>query len=163
MTSSLFQTCKHLHDISYSRTIWQNACNRHVVSRNLPFPHAGNSESLQRLDARELEQSTRHALRLHRNWTSKRPEPVSVRSFKASASNIVSDVRLIPRRGHQWLATVSKGIWSVITCWDYGEMRVAGPRKVGEWSRKGALIKNVAVNSDPESEGCIVVAYMQNS
>ena len=155
------QTCKRLHDLSYSRAVWRNACNQHVILRNLPYPYSGDSKSFHLLDAGELERSTRHALRLHRNWTSAKPGPVSHITFKASASNIVSDVKFVLRRGHDWLITVSKGIWSVITCWDYADANCV--RKAGEWMRKGALIRSVVVNSDPESDACLVVAYTQSS
>lgn len=138
------------------RSVWLKACTRHVLNKQLPFPN----EPVESLTSAQLEQRTRHALHLEANWASAHPEPCRASSFKANSSNVISDVRFVPRHGHEWLLTVSKGIWSVVACWDLLDEGGAGT--VGEWTCRGALIRDVVVNTDPTSVACWAISVTQN-
>ena len=97
-------------------------------------------------DIPDLEDAARSAYRLGEKWLSHSPEPRETRVFEASPSTHIELVQFMP--GKNWLITVSKGIWSVITAWNLD----GSISKLAEWSPKGALFQGAAVvNTDPSS------------
>ncbi|THH07250.1 hypothetical protein EW145_g3508 [Phellinidium pouzarii] len=68
-----------------------------------------------------------------------------------------------PRPGHEWIITLSEGIWPVIGCWDLKQVKNGSPVRVGEWFCRGATIENVVVNSDAASNACLIISVVQNS
>lgn len=120
-----------------------------------------------------LEQRCRRALHLARFWSAARTDVIGKVSsrgpftFAASAGLAIADVRFLPGRGGQWLATVSKGIWSTFTLWKLGDgcnkEREAGgewraPKKVAQWSSRGAIFRGFAVNEDPEGDALVAIS-----
>ncbi|KAI0683291.1 hypothetical protein BC835DRAFT_1296405 [Cytidiella melzeri] len=141
------QTCKRFMTLSKLHVVWHHACISHILNQGFPFPPV----SIEHLQPTDLERLTRHAYSLGQFWCSpaSTARPRSSVKFSASSGMPVSDVRFIPSHPG-WLITVSKGIWSVITCWDVGPSLHGPARKLAEWSPKGAVFTAVTVNSDPE-------------
>ncbi|KAI5117182.1 hypothetical protein M0805_008161 [Coniferiporia weirii] len=153
----LRQTCKRLNALSHLRAVWLNACTRYVLQKRLPF----DFKSIDDLGATVLEERTRHALRLKATWSSPNPAPARVLSFAGSPLNGLLEVRFVLKRDHEWIITLSDGIWPVIGCWDLKLIEHGCPKRVGEWSYKGATIKEMVVNSDMEADTCMVVSIVQ--
>ena len=127
----------------------------HVIEQGFPFPDL----PLDSLGADDLEARTRKAYSLGRFWLTPSDSPSQLQSFAASSGMSISDVRFLHTHP-DWLITVSKGIWSVITCWDRGQRgaEVRLPRKVAEYSPKGAVLTGIAVNSVAGSEASLAVS-----
>ncbi|KAG6852862.1 hypothetical protein C0991_008497 [Blastosporella zonata] len=105
----------------------------------------------------ELEQRTCHAYRLALRWRSGHRSPRRT-FFIDSISNVpVSDIRFLPGRSADWILTVSKGIWDVLTIWDLSSPE-NDARKACEWSQRGALFSGIALNTDPASEATLAVS-----
>ncbi|PBK86153.1 hypothetical protein ARMGADRAFT_1169299 [Armillaria gallica] len=68
----------------------------------------------------------------------------------------IYEIKFIPGRQHKWVLTVSKGIWSVLTIWDF-----ARGHKYSEWSPKGVIFTRAKLNADPESEAGVAVSLSQ--
>ena len=143
--------------LSKLRIVWQHALARHILDRGFPFPDIDvGSASLE-----ELERHTRDALKLANFWSTRSAlaRPVLVLPAGNSATG-VSEVSFLPARP-EWVLTVSKGIWSVITCWDISGRDGADFTKyrgVAEWTPRQTIITGVAVNSDPHSEAHLAVS-----
>ncbi|TDL27111.1 hypothetical protein BD410DRAFT_741538 [Rickenella mellea] len=155
----LRETCRRFCDLTQLRSVWLKTCIKHVLDVKLPFPDG----PLDSLTSAELESQTRHALEIQQAWTSRHPGPRKTLKFQANPSNFISDVHFVPRKNNRWMVTVSKGIWSVIVCWDLGRIKDNTPHKLGEWTCRGALILDVVVNTDPENKGCLAVALFQDN
>ncbi|OBZ74688.1 hypothetical protein A0H81_05636 [Grifola frondosa] len=114
------------------------------------------------MDTPELESHVRHALALGKFWLSSDPRPRKKIDFQASSGTGVSDVQFLPGHDNRWLATVSKGIWSMISCWDIGsssdQSANVPARKVADWCPKGAIFSGFVVNSDPNSDGNVATS-----
>ncbi|TBU24915.1 hypothetical protein BD311DRAFT_728696 [Dichomitus squalens] len=155
---ALRQTCKRLESISRLRFIWRHACIDQVLSRGYPFP----TRQLATASSSELERLVIHALRLGSFWTSpgeeSYPQPLE---FQASTGTGVSHVQFLPGHGGRFVVTVYKGIWSMITCWDIGDVSrrlTHNARKLGDWCPKNTIFAGFAVNSDPDSIAALAVA-----
>lgn len=137
------------------RIIWQRALCTHVLDRGIPFPNV----DVDTIDCSELEVWTRRAFKLGQFWLNRTTDPRLVLSFAAASSATgISAVRFLPAHP-DWLITLTKGIWSLITCWDIGT--TYGPRrKIAEWSPRQTLITDIAVNSDPHSEAHLAVSLL---
>ncbi|KAH9927373.1 hypothetical protein B0H21DRAFT_133967 [Amylocystis lapponica] len=157
--SAMRMTCRRMATISYMRIVWHNAYVQRVLYEGFPFPH----RPITSMDALELEHRVRHAIRLGTFWLSPSATPRKLSGFQASSGTGISDVRFLPGHGGDWLVTVSKGIWSMITCWDISSNEQTPSRKVAEWSPKGAIFTGFVVNSDPESEGIIATSVIAGS
>lgn len=184
-----------------------------LIANDSNDSNARVAEQIDGLDVKVLEVRVRYALLLQRFWAttscsgtgkgeSKRnlkgtgTGPRTALTFQASESNPVTDVFFVfSKKGnnsiggsdfHDWLLTVSKGIWSTVVCWDVSMLRpsawmcgniesTAGscggscgsegrgqmPTKLGEWSDRSALIRDVVVNTDSTSEGCLTLSIAQ--
>ncbi|KAL6303375.1 hypothetical protein BKA93DRAFT_826663 [Sparassis latifolia] len=150
------ETCKRMEGISRMRIVWQNAYTCQVLLQGFPAPYASA------LDAVQLERNVLRALRVGNFWLSPSAAPRKVVEFKASSGTSVSEVHFLPRHEDRWLVTVSKGIWSMITCWDIPSICDPPERaqavQIAEWSPKGMLFTGFVVNSDPDSEGILAAS-----
>ncbi|KAH9886652.1 hypothetical protein C8Q73DRAFT_795139 [Cubamyces lactineus] len=155
---SLRKTCKRLELLTRQRIVWQAVCHDHVLREGFPFPHRAAAIA----NATELENLALHALKLGRFWLSPSAKPASSLEFQASSGTGVSHIRILPGHGGRYVATVYKGIWSMISCWDIGDRAstsgTAPPRKLADWSPKSAIFAGFVVNSDPDSEATIATA-----
>ncbi|KAI0323915.1 hypothetical protein GY45DRAFT_1332115 [Cubamyces sp. BRFM 1775] len=155
---SLRRTCKRLELLTRQRIVWQAVCHDQVLSEGFPFPHRHAATA----SAAELERLVLHALRLGRFWLRPSVKPASSLEFQASSGTGVSHIRVLPGHGGRYVATVYKGIWSMISCWDIGDrtssLGTAPPRKLADWSPKSAIFAGFVVNSDPDSEAAIATA-----
>lgn len=167
LITHLLQTSKRMAIVSRLRTIWHHAYITQVLLPGLPLPFP-QTRTPSLLSAISLEHIVRRSLRIGKFWSSKNTKPTQTVVFRASEATNVTDVRFLPGRGGRYVVTVSKGIWSVITCWDVGcEFDVAtfdkvtvpgGARKVAEWCPKGAIFSGFIVNSDPSSDGVLAIS-----
>lgn len=135
-----------MRKISKFRIVWRNACINNVLSCGFPFPNLPLSS------IPNLELSTKRAYMLGLQWQSRSPLPRQVQVFDANRSICIEEVKFIP--GRDYLLTVSKGIWSVITAWSVKDE----VRKITEWCPRGAIFNGFAVNTDPESEAAVAVS-----
>ncbi|KAI9058631.1 hypothetical protein FKP32DRAFT_1596926 [Trametes sanguinea] len=156
---SLRQTCKRLEVLSKQRIVWQHACVDQVLREGFPFPHRDALTA----NAAMLEKLVVHALRLGKFWLSPSLEPKRTSEFQASSGTGVSHVRFLPGHGGRYMATVYKGIWSMISCWDIGDGGSVRPRKLADWAPKSAIFSGFVVNSDPESEATLATALQTGS
>ncbi|KAI0766687.1 hypothetical protein BD413DRAFT_605824 [Trametes elegans] len=151
-------TCRRLDTLSRQRIVWQQVCVDQVLREGFPFPYRDAAAA----DAPELERLVLHALRLGNFWLSNSAQPRQSVEFQASSGTGVSHVRFLPGHGGRYVATVYKGIWSMISCWDIGNQttrsRVSLPRKVADWCPKSTIFSGFVVNSDPESEAVLATA-----
>jgi hypothetical protein len=140
--------------ISKLHVVWKRAYHLHVLAQGFPFL----ALTVDDLDSGELERRTRHAYLLGQFWLSPSAIPHPAVEFAASSGMPVSEVRFLPAKP-DWCITVSKGIWSVITCWDVSlSSSNRGARKLAEWSPKGGVFTAVAVNSDPDTDAVLAVS-----
>lgn len=153
------QTSQRMLHLSSTHVVWRDAYISDVLSLGLPFPH----NQLADMKSAELERSVKRALRIGSFWQSGRTQPTTAVDFAASSGTGVSDVRFLPGYDGRRIATLSKGIWSVISCWEIpshktGEASGSGVRKVAEWCPKGTIITGLVVNSDVHSEAIIATS-----
>ncbi|KAG5729342.1 hypothetical protein E4T56_gene9917 [Termitomyces sp. T112] len=105
----------------------------------------------------ELEQRTCRAYCLASRWLSghlNSPRTLYIDSLHVP----VSDVKFLPGRCGEWILTVSKGIWDVLTIWDLRSSDKNETRKTCEWSLRGALFNGIALNTDPGSDATLAVS-----
>ncbi|KAG6862113.1 hypothetical protein C0995_005925 [Termitomyces sp. Mi166 len=105
----------------------------------------------------EIEQRTYHAFRLASRWLSGHLSPRRTLFINSTSNVPVSDVKFIPGRCGDWILTVSKGIWDVLTIWNLTSPD-ENERKACEWSSRGALFNGIALNTDPESDATLAIA-----
>ncbi|KAG6847909.1 hypothetical protein H0H93_004998 [Arthromyces matolae] len=113
------------------------------------------------MSVQELEQRTRHALRLSSRWLSGHLSPRRTLYIDSTANIPVSDVRFLPGRLGEWVLTVSKGIWDVLTIWDLSSSGTES-RKACEWSLRGGLFNGLALNSSSGSEATVALAVSKD-
>jgi hypothetical protein len=106
----------------------------------------------------ELERNTCHAFSLASRWLSGCSIPRRTSFVDATSSTSVSDIRFVPGHGGQWILTLSKGVWGVITIWDIS----AEPQKCCEWSPRGAIFNGFTLNSDPSSPATLAVSVLKD-
>jgi len=70
----------------------------------------------------------------------------------------VYEIRFVPGHAGQWILTVSKGVWDMMTIWDVS----AEPRKCCEWSPRGAIFNGFALNSVGSSEALLAVSVVKD-
>lgn len=105
----------------------------------------------------ELEWNTCHAFSLASRWLSGCSVPRGRLFIDATSNTSVSEIRFVPGHAGQWILTVSKGVWDVITIWDV----TAEPQKCCEWSPRGAIFNGFALNADETSEATLAVSVMK--
>ncbi|KAI0673257.1 hypothetical protein C8Q78DRAFT_1023885 [Trametes maxima] len=159
----LRQACQRLQVISKQRIVWQQVCLDQVLQEGYPFSHRDSLAA----DAAVLEKLVLHALRLGSFWLSRSSEPRRPLEFQASSGTGVSHIRILPGYNGRYIATVYKGIWSMISCWDIGDLSAASgqiqPRKVADWCPKSTIFSGFVVNSDPDSEAALATAIQTGS
>ncbi|KAI0076836.1 hypothetical protein K474DRAFT_1707773 [Panus rudis PR-1116 ss-1] len=158
---SLRQTCKRMYAISQLRIVWRNTFTKQVLERGYPYPPEA---LLPDIDAASLELITRRAIRLATFWLSPSAQPRLRRDYRFQSGTGISDIRLLPtldhiHRGKKQLVTVSKGIWSEVTYWEF-DLNVNPPAlpRVTKWSPKGAIFTGFVVNKSPHSEGIVAIS-----
>lgn len=109
----------------------------------------------------ELEQRTCHAFGLASRWLSGHLSPRRPMYIYTTCSVPVSDVKFLPGRCGDWVLTVSKGVWDVLTIWNLAsdERR---RQKTCEWCSRGAIFNGVALNTDPESDATLAVSVLND-
>lgn len=106
----------------------------------------------------ELEYHTCDAFSLASRWLAQCFTP-RVACYIDATSNIpVSEIRFVPGHEEQWILTVSKSIWDVITIWDVS----AKPQKCCEWSQRGATFNGFALNADSNSQAMLAVSVLND-
>ncbi|KAH9834601.1 uncharacterized protein C8Q71DRAFT_769785 [Rhodofomes roseus] len=152
------QTCKHMQLISRMLIVWRNAYLTQVLSAGFPFPR----QQLATMNAAELEHAVCRAIRIGAFWRSPEALPREALEFRASFGTGVEEVRILPGHDGRRVATLSKGIWSVVACWE--SMAVGGAASVmrAKWSPKGTIITGLVANSDADSEVAIAVSTHQH-
>ncbi|KAH9851212.1 hypothetical protein C2E23DRAFT_860686 [Lenzites betulinus] len=157
------KACKRLETISRQRIVWHQACLDQVLLQGYPFSHFDAAAA----DAHTLEKLVLRALRLGSFWLSPSAQPHRSLNYQASSGNSISHVRFLPGHGGRYVATVYKGIWSMISCWDVGNPALAQgdtqPRKIADWAPKGAIFSGFVVNEDPLSEAVLATAVQTSS
>ena len=106
----------------------------------------------------ELEWNTCHAFRLASRWLSGCSIPRRTCFIDATSSTSVYEIRFVPGHAGQWILTLSKGVWDVMTAWDIS----AEPRKCCEWSPRGAIFNGFALNSDGSSKAIVAVSVLKD-
>ncbi|KAI0820148.1 hypothetical protein BC628DRAFT_1331134 [Trametes gibbosa] len=157
------KTCRRLETLSRQRIVWQQACLDQVLLQGYPFSHLDAATA----DAHTLEKHVLRAMRIGRFWLSYAMEPRCSMKYQASSGNGISHVRFLPGYGGRYVATVYKGIWSMISCWDIGDpaMKTDGIqlRKIADWAPKGVIFSGFVVNDDPLSEAVLAIAVQTGS
>ncbi|KAF8148401.1 hypothetical protein B0H34DRAFT_668655 [Crassisporium funariophilum] len=147
----LGRTCKRLLELSELRIVWTNACTTHILSKGYPFPR---STPLSVLPVSVLRQHTLRACRIAQKWLSGSVTPYRERYIlSTSLGTSVSDVRFVPGHDERLVLTISWTVWSAIVIWD---VSIDKPKKLCEWSPRGAIISGVAPNSENESEVTVI-------
>ncbi|CAL1698550.1 unnamed protein product [Somion occarium] len=156
---ALRQTSKRFQAISQLAVVWRCAFTTQVVARGYPYPLEALSPSI---DAQTLEKITRRSCRIARFWLDPSTQPCSHQEFRMKTSTGIYEIRILPEEEHEhWgrkrFLTISKGIWSEISCWEVGE-GLMPLHKIAEWCPRGAIFTGIAVNSNPHSEGTVAVS-----
>ncbi|KAH8092220.1 hypothetical protein BXZ70DRAFT_898340 [Cristinia sonorae] len=155
------QTSKRCLAISQLLVVWKNIFREDVLRPRYPYP----PEALETNDAGYLEFLTRRSCQLASFWLSPTPSsPRLCHRFDTRTSGTgISEIRFIPGTRAQRVVLVSKGIWSVVSCWDLGvEPSVSStpsinPRKIAEWRPSRVILTGFAVNSRSEADGLFAV------
>ncbi|KAH9929326.1 uncharacterized protein B0H18DRAFT_1209790 [Fomitopsis serialis] len=147
------QTCRRIQLMSRTRIVWRNAYIAQVLFAGYPFPR----RELASMDTAQLEHAVRRAIRIGAFWRSPEVPLREASEFHASFGTGVTDVRFLPGHDGRRLATLSKGIWSVITCWETS-VGGAGVRIIAKWSPKSTIITGLVVNSDAGSDALIATS-----
>ncbi|KZT03234.1 uncharacterized protein LAESUDRAFT_660285 [Laetiporus sulphureus 93-53] len=146
------QTSRRMVAISHTHAIWHSAYVREILLAGLPFPH----RELAVMDASELEHCVCRAIRIGRFWLDPLAQPRDITDFQASSGTGVSKLCFLPGYGGRRIATVTKGIWSVIACWEVSlgknPPQSASIRKVAEWCPKGMIFTGFVVNTDAHAD-----------
>lgn len=148
------QTCRRMFSISSLQIVWTNACNNHILKKGYPFP----SQTLGSMSLSELEHQTYRAYHLASRWLSGIVMSGRTLFIDATSSTSVSEVRFMPGHNAQWILTVSKSIWDMVTIWDVS----SEPRKCCEWSPRGAIFNGLALNSDPSSKASMAISVLKD-
>ncbi|SJL17337.1 uncharacterized protein ARMOST_20887 [Armillaria ostoyae] len=125
----LCQTCKWFNVFMRLQIVWTNAFKLNIASNNYPFP----------IDDTDLEHRTCDSYRLMSCWLTDSSDPEKRDDFYR-------------------ITSVFKGIWSVLTIWDFARVH-----KCSEWSPKGAIFTGVELNADLESEADVTVSLSQRT
>ncbi|KAG6811607.1 hypothetical protein H0H92_006622 [Tricholoma furcatifolium] len=105
----------------------------------------------------ELEQRTCHAYHLALRWLSGHLTTRRTLIIDSTSNVPVSDVRFLPGRSGDWIMTVSKGVWDVLSIWDLSSSQ-NDSRKVCQWSKRGALFNGIVLNTDSGSDATLAVS-----
>jgi hypothetical protein len=134
--------------------VWTNTCIVNILQKGYPFP----TVPLDSMSISELERNTCHAFSLASRWLSGCSIPRRTLFVDATSNTSVSDIRFVPGHAGQWILTVSKGVWGVITIWDIS----TEPQKCCEWSPRGAIFNGFTLNSDPSSAATLAVSVLKD-
>ncbi|KAG7439151.1 uncharacterized protein BT62DRAFT_797834 [Guyanagaster necrorhizus] len=145
---ALRQTCRRFDELTREEHIWINILNHDILPNEYPFP-------LEIFDTTtDLEHHVRNSYRLAGQWRSQIPQSPMIKTFYTERP--VSEVKLLPGRGHKWLLAVSEGkslvIWNILL-WS----------KCSIWTPllNDGGFTDVKVNDNPESEAAIAVSLSQ--
>ncbi|KAF8148396.1 hypothetical protein B0H34DRAFT_736837 [Crassisporium funariophilum] len=152
----LGRTCKRLLELSELRIVWTDACTTHILSKGYPFPR---STPLSDLPVSVLRHRTLRACRIAQKWLSGSVKPHRKRYISGTSETSVSDVRFVPGHDERLVLTISRTVWSAIGIWD---VSIDKPKKLCEWSPRGAIFSGVAPNSENESEVTVAVSLQIN-
>ena len=100
-------------------------------------------------------------MKLSRTWSS--PEISRILThlkFTGGPLNGLDCVKFALRQSHEWLLTLSRGIWPVIVCWDLERIKNNIPAQAGEWREYDTDFENLIVNTDITSEACFAVSVI---
>lgn len=162
------QTCKAFLEVTRERSVWFDACYRHVVEGKIPTP-GFNMETITQMSSDELEKSIQRAWLYRRNWTSPSPQPT--RRTDIPPPTAPEDLKIcrglsaafIPGHGGRYLIAFSRlelhnrTRMFVLECWD---LRPHRPRRVATYTCKDAL--NYTVNSDGTHPAVVAVTRRGN-
>jgi hypothetical protein len=104
----------------------------------------------------ELERRTCNAFALASRWLSQCFKPRVACYIDATSNTPLAEIRFVPGHEKQWIFTVSKSVWDVITIWDVS----VEPQKCCEWSLRGATFHGFALNSDSNSQAMLAVSVL---
>ncbi|KAF7798705.1 hypothetical protein EIP86_009929 [Pleurotus ostreatoroseus] len=151
---NLHMTCKQLRALTHARSVWHDALYLHVVSPGLPVPNMTN-RYISTLSSSELEDVTRCALRLRRNWTSASPRPTRVSQLGVVPSSAHQRPRVlalypVPGRDNRYLFSLTlldqgarRREYS-IDCWD---LKSPHPSSIANFRCKDLF--STYMNADP--------------
>jgi hypothetical protein len=134
--------------------LWINACSTYILKNGYPF----SGRSVDSMSNSDLEYKTYHAFDLASWWISGLRASRHTFHVDATSSTFVHEVRFIPGHAGEWILTLSKGIWDIMTVW--GLHRDGG--KLCEWSPRGAFFKGMSLNSDSSSNGTVAISMFKD-
>ena len=142
--------------------VWRHLFQQDVVASGYPFPR----EAYETQDAAQLEYLTRRSCNTAAFWLSTNSHPRLCHQFNTfSKGTGISEIRFLPGYNCQRVVTVSKGIWSVISCWSLGlDNSTPGitssvnPRKLAEWCPRSVLLTGFVVNTEADGDGLLAVS-----
>ena len=102
-----------------SRSFWNKLVYERVLKHNIPIPGLAG-RTIDSLDAQELEQGLRKALKLRRNWCSQSPVAVKQTTMLGVPNSRVIGLHFIMEQGRRWLVSLSMSHDRSFTiqCWD---------------------------------------------
>ncbi|KAH7884787.1 hypothetical protein F5I97DRAFT_1501810 [Phlebopus sp. FC_14] len=148
---TLRQVCRAFYSLSTQHTVWINACKRHILENDIPFP----SGPLSALSAKDLEHQTLRAYKLGANWRSSSTQIHQIGSVSGK-TGAIEQIKFLNNRGRNWIVTTSRGIWSNMYLRDRDTLQV-----VACWSPRKALFNGMTVNTDRDSEAAIAISIQQ--
>ncbi|KAF9233840.1 hypothetical protein BU15DRAFT_53373 [Melanogaster broomeanus] len=155
---TLRRASKSLYAVTQLRSLWVLLFRTHVQEKNLPYPDMGG-RSLETLSARDLEDLTRYAVTLRRNWSL--PEPVVHRQIDLNSPTEPNSrtifLQFLPGRSNRWLISVTMTMRPrkyLLQCWDVAQHQ---PRCVAELAHVDGPYGGVVINSDPTSTAILAM------
>ena len=106
----------------------------------------------------DLEYETCRAFNLASWWISGLSAVRHTFRVEATSGTFVREVRFMPGHAGEWILTLSKGIWDIMTIWGLNP----DGGKLCEWSPRGALFKGMSLNSDPSSNGTVAMSVFKD-
>jgi len=151
---ALHQVNRRLNALTKLRVVWTNACSAYILKNGYPF----SGPSFDSMSNSDLEYETCRAFDLASWWISGLSASRHTFHVDATSSTFVHEVCFVPGHAGEWILTLSKGIWDIMTVW--GLHRDGG--KLCEWSPRGALFKGMSLNSDSSSNGTVAISVFKD-
>jgi len=148
------QVNRRLNALTKWRAIWINACSTYILKNGYPF----SGRSFDSMSNSDLEYKTCRAFHLAAWWISGLSASRHTFHVDATSRTPVYEVRFMPGHAGEWILTLSKGIWDIMTVW--GLHQDGG--KLCEWSPRGALFKGMSLNSDSSSNGTVAISVFRD-
>ncbi|KAF8840404.1 hypothetical protein BDN67DRAFT_648658 [Paxillus ammoniavirescens] len=159
---TLRRTSKNLYAVTQLRSLWVLLFRTHVQVKNLPYPDLGG-RSLESLSASDLEDLTRYAVTLRRNWSL--PQPVLHRqvdfNVPTEPNSRIIFLQFLPGRSNRWLISVrmtTRPRKYLLQCWDVAQHE---PRCIAELAHVDGPYGGVVINSDPTSTAVLAMQSAQ--